>query len=109
MEDILVQDIRIHGEGQREFIRLRPVVNQYMHNKVPGFIRNVRFRNVTLEGSPGEYLVQVQGTDAEHDVHDVAFEGVSVLGSPVVARSSRVQIGENAHDIRFQEKAQSDR
>jgi len=43
-------------------------VNQYMHNKVPGFIRNVRFRNVTLEGSAGEYLVQIQGADAEHDV-----------------------------------------
>ena len=80
LEDVTVEDIRIHGEGQREFIRLRPVVNQYMRKKVPGFIRNVRFQNVTLEGKPGEYLVQIEGADAEHDVQDVTFENVSILG-----------------------------
>jgi hypothetical protein len=30
LENITVENVRIHGEGQREFIRLRPVVNQYM-------------------------------------------------------------------------------
>ncbi|MEN6575192.1 MAG: glycosyl hydrolase family 28 protein [Phycisphaerales bacterium] len=106
MEDILVEDIRIHGEGQREFIRLRPVVNQYMQNKVPGFIRNVRFRNVTLDGSPGEYLVQIQGADAEHDVREVGFENVAILGSKLTKESSRLHIGEHTSDVRCDEKAQ---
>jgi hypothetical protein len=101
LEDITAEDIRIHGEGQREFIRLRPVVNQYMRKKIPGFIKNVRFRNVTLEGAPGEYLVQVQGADAEHNVQDVTFENVSVLGEKLTQGSARVQIGEHTRDIRF--------
>ena len=101
LENVTVEDIRMHGEGQREFIRLRPVVNQYMRKKVPGFIRNVRFKNVTIEGQPGAYLVQVQGADAEHDVQDVAFENVSILGEKLTKESGRVKIGENTKDIRF--------
>jgi hypothetical protein len=101
LENVTAEDIRIHGEGQREFIRLRPVVNQYMRKTVPGFIRNVRFKNVTIEGQPGEYLVQVQGADAEHDVQDVTFENVSILGEKLTQESGRVKIGENAKDIRF--------
>ena len=101
LEDITVEDIRMHGEGQREFIRLRPVVNQYMRKKVPGFIRNVRFKNVTLEGQPGEYLVQIQGADAEHDVQDVTFENVSILGSKLTKESAQLRIGENVQNVRF--------
>jgi len=101
LENISVEDIRMHGEGQREFIRLRPVVNQYMRNKVPGFIRNVRFKNVTLEGSPGEYLVQIQGADADHDVQNVTFENVSILGSKLTKESPQLRVGEHTQDIRF--------
>lgn len=106
MEDILVEDIRLHGEGQREFVRLRPVVNQYMRKQVPGFIRNVRFRNVTLEGLPGDYLVQIQGADAEHDVRGVTFENVAILGSKLTKESVQLRIGEHASEVRFEEKAQ---
>lgn len=106
MEDILVENIRLHGEGQREFIRLRPVVNQYMRKQVPGFIRNVRFRNVTLEGSPGDYLVQIQGADAEHDVRGVAFENVAILGSKLTKESAQLRMGEHTSEVRFDEKAQ---
>ena len=38
LQNITIEDIRIHGEGQRQFIRLRPVVNQYMRKQVPGYI-----------------------------------------------------------------------
>jgi hypothetical protein len=101
LEDITVEDVRIHGEGQREFIRLRPVVNQYMRKKVPGFIRNIHFRNVTLHGKPGEYLVQVVGADAEHDVRDVTFESVSILASKLTGDSAAVRVGENVKSVRF--------
>ena len=72
-----------------------------MRNKVPGFIRDVRFRNVTLDGSPGEYLVQIQGADAEHDVRDVTFENVSILGSPLMKESARLRVGEWTSGVRF--------
>ena len=109
LEDIRVEDVRLHGEGQREFIRLRPVVNQYMRNKVPGFIRNVRFKNVTIDGKPGEYLVQIQGADAEHDVRDVTFEDVSIRGSMLTKESAHVQIREHASDIRFSSQTRFER
>ena len=101
LEDITIEDIRIHGEGQREFIRLRPVVNQYMRNKVPGFIRNVRFRNVTVHGQAGDYLVQIQGADTEHNVRDITFENVSVVDSKLTKESKRVRIGKHTENVRF--------
>ncbi len=106
LEDVTIENIRIHGEGQRELIRLRPVVNQYMRKKVPGFIRAVRFKNVTLEGEPGEYLIQIRGADAEHDVRDVTFEKVSIAGSPLTGQASRLHLGEHTKDIRLPTEAQ---
>ncbi len=101
LENVTVEDIRMHGEGQREFVRLRPVVNQYMRKKVPGFIRDVRFRNITIEGQPGEYLVQIEGADAEHDVRDVTFENVSINGQRLTRECDRVRIGKHAENIHF--------
>ncbi len=101
LENITAEDIRINGEGQREFIRLRPTVTQYLRKKVPGFIKGIRFKNVTIEGKPGEYLVQIQGADPEHDVQDVTFENVSILGEKLMRASTRVKMGENTKDIRF--------
>ncbi|MHC4727211.1 MAG: glycosyl hydrolase family 28 protein [Planctomycetota bacterium] len=101
LEDITIEDIRMHGEGQREFIRLRPVVNQYMRNKVPGFIRNVRFKNITIEGQPGDYLVQIQGADAEHNVRGITFENISIAGTKLEKESSRMRIGKHAENLKF--------
>jgi hypothetical protein len=101
LEDITVENVRLHGEGQREFIRLKPVVNQYMRKQVPGFVRNVRFRNVTVDGAPGEYLVQLEGADAEHNVRDVTFENVRVNGQPLADGQSRLRIGKHVEGVRF--------
>jgi hypothetical protein len=101
LEDITIEDIRMHGEGQREFIRLRPVVNQYMRNKVPGFIRNVLFKNITLDGQSGDYLVQIQGADAEHNVRDITFENVSITGAQLEKDSKQVRIGKHTKNLKF--------
>lgn len=106
LEDITIENIRIHGEGQREFIRLRPVVNQYMRKKVPGFIRKVRFSNITLDGQSGQYLVQIEGADAEHDVRDVTFENVSIVGSKLTKTSGPVSIGRHTKNVGFHTEAQ---
>jgi hypothetical protein len=106
LEDVTIENIRMHGEGQREFIRLRPVVNQYMRKKVPGFIRKVRFSNITVEGQSGQYLVQIEGADAEHDVRDVTFENVSIVGSKLTQQSGPVRIGSHTKNVRFNTKAQ---
>ena len=101
LEDVTVQNVRIHGEGQGELLRLKPVVNQYMRKKVPGFIRNVRFENVTVTGQPGRYRVQLSGADAEHDVRGVTFQGLSILGSMLTRSSPQVMIGANVEGVEF--------
>lgn len=106
LEDITVENVRLHGEGQRECIRLKPVVNQYMRKQVPGFVRHIRFHNVTVDGAPGSYLVQVEGADAEHDVRDVTFENVRINGQPLARGQERVQIGGNVEGVRFDNQAQ---
>ena len=105
LENVTIENVRIHGEGQKEFIRLRPVVNQYMRKKAPGFVQDITFRNVTIDGKPGEYLVQIQGADAEHNVRNVTFENVSITGSKLTEKSKEVRIGENTQDVRFSAEA----
>jgi hypothetical protein len=101
MEDVTVENVRLYGEGQNEFIRLKPVVNQYMQKKVPGFIRGIRFRNVTLKGSPGRYAVQLEGADATHDVRDVMFDQVNVLGKNLTRESPGLNIKSQVQDVVF--------
>jgi len=101
LEDVTVADVRMNGEGQGELIRLKPVVNQYMRNRVPGTIRDVRFRNVTVSGKPGAYRIQIQGADAQHDVRGVSFENVELLGAPLTTGSDRVQAGPHVADLHF--------
>ena len=72
-----------------------------MRKQVPGFISNIRFRNITLDGQPGDYLVQLEGADAEHDVSDVTFENVSVAGSKLTKKSKSVHIGKHTRNIQF--------
>lgn len=102
LENVTIENVRISGEGQREFIRLRPVVNQYMRKQVPGFVANVRFENVALTGQSGEYLVQLIGADKEHNVKDVALRGVTILGQPLTADSKNVQLGEFVEGVNFE-------
>jgi hypothetical protein len=72
-----------------------------MRNRVPGTIRDVRFRNLTVSGKPGAYRVQIQGADARHDVRSVSLEKVEILGVPLTAGSDRVQAGPHVADLQF--------
>jgi hypothetical protein len=101
LENVRVENVRMYGEGQRELIRLKPVVNQYMRNKVPGHIRDVEFKKVDLRGKPGAYRIQLEGADAEHRVEDVRFEDVSLLGQPLTAASSNLVKGAHVEGVRF--------
>ncbi len=101
LENILIQDIRIHGEGQHSLARLKPVVNQYMRNKVPGFVSTVQFENVVITGQPGDYLVELEGADDQHDVRDVTFTDVQILDSPLTEQSPSVRIGDHVRSVKF--------
>lgn len=101
LESVTVENVRIHGEGQAELLRLKPVVNQYMRKKVPGFIRDVQFKNVALTGRPGAYRVELAGADAEHDVRGVVLENVSILGQRLSKSAPQVSIGSHVEGVRF--------
>jgi hypothetical protein len=101
LEDVRIENVRVHGEGQRELARPKPVVNQYMQNKVPGHVRNVQFKNVEVYGSPAPYLIQLEGADAQHQVQDVTFEKVTVLGQELKADSPSLKVGQQVEGVRF--------
>jgi hypothetical protein len=101
LENIVVENVRIHGEGQAELIRVRPTVNHYMRTQTPGFVRDVRFKNVQLTGSAGEYRVKFVGADAEHDVRGVRIESVTINGRPLARSSPEVRIGKHVSNVIF--------
>ncbi|QNN23865.1 hypothetical protein HED60_16850 [Planctomycetales bacterium ZRK34] len=105
LQNVTIENVRLHGEGQAGFIRLRPVVNQYMHKKVPGHVQDIRFRHVQITGEPGgtdKYLVQIIGADAEHQVRQITLEDVTINGQPVTADSPNVRINDLAQGIEFE-------
>ena len=101
LQDVTVENVRVNGEGQSELIRLKPVVNQYMHNKVPGYIRSVAFGDLSVSGQPGPYRVQLSGADAQHDIQDVSFKHVQILGSELGATSERLELGGHVQNLEF--------
>jgi hypothetical protein len=101
LEDVRIENVKLQGEGQREIARLKPVVNQYMQNKVPGHVRGVHFKDVEVDGKPGAYLMQLEGADDRHQVEDVTFENVRVLGQQLKADSPNMQVGQHVEGVRF--------
>jgi hypothetical protein len=101
LEDVRIENVRIHGEGQRELARLKPVANQYMQNKVPGHVCDVGFKNMDVYGDSGSYLVQLEGADAGHQVQNVTLERVTVLGRDLKADSPSLKIGPQVEGVGF--------
>lgn len=101
LENVRIEDVRIHGEGQRSLIRLKPVVNQYMRKQVPGFISGIHFENVVLSGGAGQYLVELEGADSEHSVRDITFRNVRILDEPLTRDSARLRVGDHVEGVRF--------
>ena len=101
LEDVSVEDVRVNGEGQGELIRLKPVVNQYMRNQVPGHVSKVSFRNLNVSGKPGPYRVQLSGADENHDIQDVSLENLNILGVTLDKASDRLQVGQYVTNVQF--------
>jgi len=99
LKNVTVENIRIYGEGQEELIRLRPMVNKYMQNKVPGHIQDISFRNLTVFGEPGQYMIRVLGSNETHQVENVRFENVEILNNDLSIGSDALQTGPYAENI----------
>lgn len=97
------ENFRIEGEGQPDFITLRPTINQYMKVKKPGSIRNIVFKNITLAGDkPGPARVIVEGAGEANRVDDVLFDNVVRYGRKLDAHSENLRIGDFTGHIQFQ-------
>ena len=68
---------------------------------MPGYIRDVRFRNLTVSGKPGTYRVQITGADEKHEVRGVTFDNVELPGEKLGVDSARLQVGQHVDGIRF--------
>ncbi|MEQ8303910.1 MAG: glycosyl hydrolase family 28 protein [Cyclobacteriaceae bacterium] len=110
VENVRVEDVRIFadypkqgGEKTFDLIRLKPTVNQYMKNKVPGKISNIQFKNITLTGEEREgwFSTWIVGADENHKVTDVTFENISWFGQTLDKDSPQVNIDQNTKNIIF--------
>jgi len=99
LQNVLFENIRIHGEGQQEFLRLKPTVNQYMRKQVPGHIANVTFKNITVTGQEGAYKIQLIGSDEQHGVSGVTMSGVSLIGNRLKSGAKNLEIGQWVENV----------
>ena len=77
----------------------RPVVNQYMKTKEPGYMKNIVVRNISVEGPLSYCGLLFSGADAEHRTEGLTVENVSLFGEKVDSDSSIVHIGEFIDDV----------
>lgn len=96
LKNVLFEDIRIEGDGQKLLVGIRPTINQYMRTKVPGHIRNIQFKNIKLVGAPGDYTVGVDNYDEQYKAEGVTLEDVIILGEKVTQGSARIKTTKGA-------------
>jgi len=101
LQNVQFENFRINGEGQKELIRLRPTINQYMRTKVPGYINNITFKKITVTGKEGPYKIQLMGADEKHNVTGVTLSDVSILGNKIKTGSQYLQIENWVNDLTF--------
>lgn len=101
LENVVFDNIRMYGEGQQELIRLKPVVNQYMRTKVPGYISNITFKDIAVTGKDGSYKIQLIGADEQYTVENVIFNGVSVPSQKISKDYGNLEIGDFVSDVTF--------
>jgi hypothetical protein len=100
IQNVRFENIRFTGDGQAVLAVLRPTVNQFMRDKVPGHIRNVQFKDIQVSGAPGQYRIVMEGYDEKHAVEGVTFENFTILGTPLTENSPNIHIGKNVLGVK---------
>ncbi|MBI4977244.1 MAG: hypothetical protein HZC28_07160 [Spirochaetes bacterium] len=87
VHDVTFTDIRIESlskalvNGNVDFIQLEVKPNVYSKTKLPGYMRNITFRNIQLFDAPHFPITTIRGADAEHTIENITFDNVTVLGT----------------------------
>lgn len=94
-EDIRVEDCR------NRLIRLWIGKDMWGNDAERGHINDILFKNVSLVGTLPTRS-EIVGADADHAVHNVAFENLSINGKTVEnAKSAGIKLNQHAQEIRF--------
>ena len=95
ISDVVFEDIRV--EETAKFISLW--IGSFVWSRDPerGHIQLVRFKNIHATSEQAQ--IELKGFDARHLIEDVAFEHVTVNGTPITARD--VRQNEFVKDVKF--------
>lgn len=99
LENVLFENIRINANGQNDLISVRPVINQYMRTKVPGYIKNITFRNIKVYGLAGVYRIWIAGYDNKYNVDKVTLDHVFIRGEKLKPGSEYFQVDDNVLNL----------
>ena len=91
-------DIDVANKDNWLFVA-RPVVNQYMRTKEPGYIKNVTIRNVTVDGAISYCGLLFSGADAEHRFEGLTIENVEIYGQKFDKASPLLHVGDFIDDV----------
>jgi len=94
LENVRFEDIRIHGEGQRLLLEIRPYPTPWAKKQTPGRVRGCIFKDIVVSGQSGKSVgrITVQGPDPQHTIEDVVFQNVVRYGKPVLRDSPEVDV-----------------
>ncbi|MBN1674582.1 MAG: hypothetical protein JXR37_26280 [Kiritimatiellae bacterium] len=104
LEDVRIENLRVHREGQKLLWKVQPWPETYSP------IRNCVFKDIFVTGESGgrDGIIRVQAPDAQATVSDITFENFVRYGRLTLRDSPDVEIGENTHNITFTGPAASE-
>ena len=95
LENVLFENIRINANGQKDLISIRPVINQYMRTKLPGYVKNINFKNINVTGPAGQYRIWLAGYDNKYTVDGVTISETLIRGEKLKPGSKYFQVDDN--------------
>jgi hypothetical protein len=71
-----------------------------MRTDVPGHIRNIHFKDISVFGRPGEYQIVIEVYNEDYRTEDIELDNVNICGETVTSESPYLHIGEYAKGIK---------
>jgi polygalacturonase len=96
ISDVMFRRLTIDSDGQSDLMRLHPTVNEYMKLKTPGRIRNVTFRDSSINDAKS-IGITIEGADADHTVENVTLHNITLNGHNIAEQD--VKVGAYASDV----------
>ncbi len=106
IHDIIFEDIRVEDAPGGQFIDLRIKPSAWNTGDEPGYIENVTFRNIYLNGKPGLDRLpepsRIEGWSEKSTISNVTFDNLFISGKRISsAEECNMLLLKHCHDIRF--------